>query len=147
MEEGTYNAVYSQKLVSAHPQNQSTGHATHLITITPEVVLGSDVLVWVLRSLLQGRLMSPMLPMLIPQDIGIDGGNNQAGPSDATIGQHSSNNIPSHNCSVHVRYTMPFSPVFYSSKGSLLDGELAPEIYISISKCPCFQLSSGLRTT
>ena len=48
----------------------------HLISITPEVVLGSQILVRILWSFLQRRHVRPMSPMFIPQDVGIDTGDN-----------------------------------------------------------------------
>ena len=57
---------------------------THLISIAPEEVLGSKVLVRVLRSLLQRRQVLPMSPMLIPQVVRIHASNYQSRDRHAT---------------------------------------------------------------
>jgi hypothetical protein len=54
-----------------------------LIPITPEEVLGPNILIRVLDSLLQRRQMLPMLPMLVPEVLGVDGAEDQAGDDDA----------------------------------------------------------------
>jgi len=51
---------------------------THLVSVAPEEVLGADVLVRILSSLLQRRQVRPVLPMLVPQDIGVQASNDQA---------------------------------------------------------------------
>jgi hypothetical protein len=56
----------------------------HLISITPEEVLGSDVLVGIFSTLLQRRLMFPVPPMGIPQVPRIHTGNDQEWDCDAT---------------------------------------------------------------
>lgn len=56
---------------------------THLVTITPGVVLGTDVLVGVLGALLKRRHVVPVLPVLIPQVVGIEAATNQAGNDSA----------------------------------------------------------------
>jgi len=45
----------------------------YLVTVPPGEVLGADVLVGVLDALLKGRHVRPMLPMLVPQDVGVYG--------------------------------------------------------------------------
>lgn len=89
---------------------------THLVTITPEEVLCSEVLIWVLWSLLQRLHMAPMLPMLIPQDIRISSRNHQARNRCAIL----------QSASLQHR-TLPLnsSPLFLPN---LLDRKLAPEI-------------------
>jgi hypothetical protein len=57
-----------------------------LVTVAPRVVLGADVLVGVLNALLQRRHVVPVLPMLVPEVIGVDGGENQEGCYAAIIG-------------------------------------------------------------
>lgn len=52
---------------------------THLVTITPEEVLGPDVLVRVLGLLLQTGAVREVLPMLIPQVVGVDRTEDQDG--------------------------------------------------------------------
>lgn len=54
-----------------------------LITIAPEEVLRSDVLIRVFDSLLQRRHVLPVLPMLIPQVPGVDASEDEAGDDDA----------------------------------------------------------------
>lgn len=49
-----------------------------LVTVAPEIVLGPDVLVLILRALLKWWHVVPMLPMLIPQVPGICTGDEQA---------------------------------------------------------------------
>lgn len=48
-------------------------NSTYLVTISPEEVLASDVLVRVLDTVLQSRHMRPMLPMLSPEVVCVDG--------------------------------------------------------------------------
>lgn len=49
-----------------------------LVTVTPLVVLGPDVLVRVFDALLQGRQVLPVLPVLIPEDVRVDAGGSDA---------------------------------------------------------------------
>ena len=68
----------------------------HLVTITPEVVLGADVLVGVFGPLLTGVLVLfvlDVLPVSIPPDLSVDGGNDDAGDSDA-VGASSVHLLP-----------------------------------------------------
>ena len=68
----------------------------HLVTITPEVVLGADVLVGVFGPLLTGvlvLLVLDVLPVSIPPDLSVDGGNDDAGDSDA-VGASSVHLLP-----------------------------------------------------
>ena len=58
-------------------------NSTHLVAVTPWVVFVTDVLVWVLDSLLERRHVLPMPPMLGPQVIGIDASEDHAGDDDA----------------------------------------------------------------
>ena len=55
---------------------------TNLVTISPEEVLRPQVLVGVFNSLLQSRKMLPVLPMFVPQVVGIDASEDQAGNND-----------------------------------------------------------------
>jgi len=49
-----------------------------LVSITPEVVLGTNVLVWVFGLLLSGDwIVCNVLPVLVPQVPGVDTGDNQ----------------------------------------------------------------------
>lgn len=52
---------------------------TDLVTISPEVVLGPNVLVSILDTILESRLMLPVFPMLIPEVVSVDRCNNQSG--------------------------------------------------------------------
>lgn len=52
---------------------------TYLVTVTPGEVLGADVLVGVLGTLLKRGHMVPVLPVLVPQIVGIDTTTNEAG--------------------------------------------------------------------
>lgn len=56
---------------------------THLVTITPLVILGANVLVRVLGALLQRRHVAPVLPVLSPEPVGVGAGSNQAGDNTA----------------------------------------------------------------
>jgi hypothetical protein len=58
----------------------------YLVTVSPEVVLGADVLVRVLGPLRAGvlvLLVSNVLPVGIPSDLGVDAGDDDAGDGDA----------------------------------------------------------------
>lgn len=54
-----------------------------LISVTPEEVPRSDVLVWVFDSLFQGREVAPVLPMLVPEVPGVNAAKDQARDDDA----------------------------------------------------------------
>lgn len=59
---------------------------SYLVTISPEVVLGAEVLVWVLRPVCAGvlvLLVGNVLPMGVPPDLSVDAGNDDAGDRDA----------------------------------------------------------------
>lgn len=43
-----------------------------LVAVTPREVLGADVLVRVLDTLLQRRHVAPVIPMLVPQNVRVD---------------------------------------------------------------------------
>ena len=47
---------------------------THLVTISPEVVLGPDVLVGVLGLVLKSGAVGDVLPVLGPEPVGVDTG-------------------------------------------------------------------------
>jgi hypothetical protein len=55
----------------------------YLVTVSPEVVLGTQVLVCVLGLVLLGSVVGNMLPMGVPPNLGVDGGNDQARNGDA----------------------------------------------------------------
>jgi hypothetical protein len=50
----------------------------HLVTIAPPVVLAPDILIGILDALFQWGHVVPMLPMLIPQVVGVDCGESNA---------------------------------------------------------------------
>lgn len=52
---------------------------THLVTVTEGVVLHADVLVGVLGTLLERGHVLPVLPVLLPEVVGVDATANQAG--------------------------------------------------------------------
>lgn len=56
-----------------------------LVTVAPLVVLGADVLVSVLGALLQRRHVGPVLPVLVPQVVGVGTSGNQGDGDDAVF--------------------------------------------------------------
>lgn len=54
-----------------------------LVTVAPAEVLGTDVLVGVFWLFLNRDVVGDVLPVLVPEIIGIDGGDNQGRDSDA----------------------------------------------------------------
>lgn len=59
------------------------GIETHLVTISPGVVLAADVLVGVLGTLLERGHVLPVLPVLVPQVVGVQATANEAGDDSA----------------------------------------------------------------
>jgi hypothetical protein len=59
--------------------------STYLVTISPEVVFGTEVLVRVLGLVLTGSVVSNVLPMGVPPQLAVDGGDDHAGDSDAEM--------------------------------------------------------------
>lgn len=59
------------------------GIATHLVTISPGEVLAADVLVGVLSTLLQRGHVVPVLPVLVPQVVGVQATTDEAGNDSA----------------------------------------------------------------
>jgi hypothetical protein len=57
--------------------------SAYLVTVTPEVVLGADVLEGVLGQLGLGRHVGLVLPMLEPQTVGVDTTEDDRGDDDA----------------------------------------------------------------
>ena len=51
---------------------------SHLVTVSPRVVLHTDVLVRVLGALLHRGHVLPVLPVLLPEVVGVDSGKDQA---------------------------------------------------------------------
>jgi len=61
---------------------------SYLVTVSPEVVLGTDVLVCVLGPLRAGvlvLLVGYVLPVSIPPNLGVDTGDDDAGDGNAII--------------------------------------------------------------
>lgn len=82
----TYKIVC--RMVSNHTISLivSIEQQTHLVTISPLVVLGANVLVGVLGSLLQRRQVVPVVPMLVPQVVGVGTGEAKGGNDGADGG-------------------------------------------------------------
>lgn len=59
---------------------------TYLVTVTEGEVLHTDVLVRVLGALLDRRHVLPVLPVLVPEVVGVETTANQAG-NDSAAGQ------------------------------------------------------------
>lgn len=57
----------------------------HLVTVTPEEVLGADVLVGVLGQLGSRGLVGLVLPVLEPQAVGVDTAEDDRGDDDAVV--------------------------------------------------------------
>lgn len=57
------------------------------VTVAPEEILDPDVLVRVLGAFLERRHVGPVLPVLVPEVIGVDTSNNQEGDG-STAGFH-----------------------------------------------------------
>lgn len=57
----------------------------HLVTVTPEEVLGADVLVGVLGSLRLGGKVGLVLPVLEPQTVGVDTTEDDRGDDNAVL--------------------------------------------------------------
>ena len=57
---------------------------TYLVAVAPRVVAGADVLVGVLGTLLEGGHVRPVLPMLVPEVVGVEAGEDKGG-GDAAV--------------------------------------------------------------
>ena len=77
------NLQGSLEINVSHCPGQEFWKRTHLVTVTPEEVLGADVLVRVLDALLEWWEVLPVLPMLIPQVIGVETAKGKDGDDDA----------------------------------------------------------------
>lgn len=67
-----------------HPQvNEKEGKLAHLVTVTPEEVLGAEVLVGVLGALLKRGRVGLVLPVLAPQPVGVGARDGESGNDDA----------------------------------------------------------------
>lgn len=58
---------------------------TDLVAITPLVVLGADVLVRILGALLQRRHVVPVVPVLVPEPVGVGTRQGEGGDDAASI--------------------------------------------------------------
>jgi hypothetical protein len=59
---------------------------TYLVTVAPREVAGADVLEGVLDALLEGGHVRPVLPMLVPEVVGVGAGEDEAGGDAAVRG-------------------------------------------------------------
>ncbi len=86
MRTDTYNKVYF--IVSHNPmlpnQGRGTSAKAHLVSIAPLIVLGANVLVWVLGALLQRRHVVPVLPVSLPKVPGVGTRESQGGDDGAS---------------------------------------------------------------
>ncbi len=57
---------------------------TYLVTVAPREVAVADVLVGVLDALLEGGQVRPVLPMLVPEVVGVEAGEDKGG-GDAAV--------------------------------------------------------------
>lgn len=64
----------SKSLLATHFTSGQKDALTHLVAVTPLVVLGPDVLVRVLGALLQRRHVAPVLPVLAPEVVSVSTG-------------------------------------------------------------------------
>lgn len=83
--------VRSGRLVPVTDTRCDLGRGMHdwnlqesLVTVAPGEVLGPDVLVRVLDSLLQRRHVGPVLPVLVPQVVAVGGSDGKGGDA-ATV--------------------------------------------------------------
>lgn len=77
----TYKRVYVIQCQLSHAPQTGQGNrkSTHLVTVAPLVVLGADVLVGVFGALLQGRHVVPVVPVGVPQPVGVGSGESEGG--------------------------------------------------------------------
>jgi hypothetical protein len=92
---------------------------THLVTVTPGEVLHTDVLVGVLGALLQRRHVVPVLPVLVPQVVGVKATADQAGDNSA---------VQSIVSSVLCRSQQENSSPPLRREKHIQDGQLAPQV-------------------
>lgn len=59
-----------------------------LVSVSPEEVLGAEVLVRVLSALLKWLHVGPVLPVLVPENVGVGGSNDQSWNDSARNGQY-----------------------------------------------------------
>jgi len=60
------------------------GYKTDLVTVSPEVVLGPDVLEGVLGLVLKSGAVGNVLPVLGPEPVGVDTGEDDGGDHNAS---------------------------------------------------------------
>jgi hypothetical protein len=110
------------------------GVSTHLVAIAPLVVLGADVLVGVLNTLLQRRHVAPVLPMLIPEPVGIGTCEDEAGSNTASFLLASFHDNHSLGIILQdhpiVRNRRRYRKFTQWREGDVLDGDLPPELCI-----------------
>lgn len=71
---------------------------TYLVTIAPGEVAGANVLVGVLGALLKRWHVRPVLPMLVPEGVGVEAGQEEGG-GDAAVREKGLSAIYPHGCS------------------------------------------------
>lgn len=71
---------------------------TYLVTIAPGEVAGANVLVGVLGALLKRGHVRPVLPMLVPEGVGVEAGQEEGG-GDAAVREKGLSAIYPHGCS------------------------------------------------
>ena len=92
-----------------------------LVSITPWVVLHADVLEWVLGTLLNWGQMLLMLPMLVPEVVGVETSESDTWDDEATKSFEISelSKEPAVDCSLLARE---------GCGDNILDGEFSPEL-------------------
>lgn len=75
--------VCMSRKLSARILDKETRVQSHLITVSPRVVLHTDVLIGILGALLKRGHVLPVLPMLVPEVVGVDAAADQAGDDGA----------------------------------------------------------------
>ncbi len=83
----TYKAV-CEWLLAFNPmlrlRREVSSRKTYLVTVAPREVAVADVLVGILDTLLEGRHVRPVLPMLVPEVVGVEAGEEEGG-GDAAV--------------------------------------------------------------
>jgi len=73
-------------LAGEQKESAADKRVTYLVSITPGEVLSPDVLVRVLDALLERGHVRPMLPMLVPEVVGVEAGEDDGGGDTAVFG-------------------------------------------------------------